>query len=32
LADIQAKAGRRVGVRMWTQEADRILERDPEAA
>jgi hypothetical protein len=32
LADIQAKAGRRLGARLWTQEADRILERDPEAA
>jgi hypothetical protein len=32
LADIQAKAGRRLGARMWAQQADRILELDPEAA
>jgi hypothetical protein len=32
LADIQAKAGRRLGARMWSAEADKILERDPEAA
>jgi hypothetical protein len=28
LADIQAKAGRRTGERMWRQEAERILARD----
>jgi hypothetical protein len=32
LADIQAKAGRRLGARMWAQQADRILELDPGAA
>jgi hypothetical protein len=32
LADIQAKAGRRVGARVWKAEADRILARDPKAA
>ena len=32
LADIQAKAGRRLGARMWAQQAERILELDPEAA
>jgi hypothetical protein len=32
LADIQAKAGRRLSARMWTAQADRILELDPEAA
>ena len=32
LADIQAKAGRRLGARLWAQEADRILARDPKAA
>jgi len=32
LADIQAKAGRRLSARMWAQQADRILELDPEAA
>jgi hypothetical protein len=28
LADIQAKAGRRTGERIWRQEAERILARD----
>ena len=33
LAAIQAKAGRRVGARIWTAEAERILLAcDPEAA
>jgi len=32
LADIQTKAGRRLGARMWAQQAERILELDPEAA
>ncbi|HEV7694462.1 MAG TPA: hypothetical protein VGO52_26735 [Hyphomonadaceae bacterium] len=32
LADIQAKAGRRLGARMWAQQAERILELDPKAA
>jgi hypothetical protein len=31
LADIQAKAGRRLGARMWAEQAERILELDPEA-
>lgn len=33
LADIQAKAGRRTGARVWREEADRILARlDDDAA
>jgi hypothetical protein len=32
LAEIQAKAGRRLGARMWAQQAERILELDPGAA
>ncbi len=32
LADIQAKAGRRMAARIWKAEADRILASDPKAA
>lgn len=32
LADIQARAGRRIGAKKWAQQAERILELDPEAA
>jgi len=32
LADIQAKAGRRVGARVWAVEAERILAAIPKAA
>jgi len=32
LADIQAKAGRRTGARVWREEADRILARLDDAA
>ena len=28
LADIQAKAGRRMAARVWREQAERILERD----
>lgn len=32
LADIQARAGRRTGARVWREEADRILARLDDAA
>jgi hypothetical protein len=32
LADIQAKAGRRLGARLWAEQADRIKAQDPKAA
>src|SRR5690349_2700314 len=32
LADIQAKAGRRTGARVWQKEAERIKARDPDQA